>query len=111
VTLHKEISFEDEICQYLAAHGWLYAAGDAAKYDRARALFPDDVLAWVQATQPKAWEPLVANHGSRAGNTLLDRLRGQLDQRGTLDVLRHGVELLGVRQPLKLAEFRPAFSS
>jgi hypothetical protein len=25
-------------------------------YDRARALFPADVLAWVQATQPQAWE-------------------------------------------------------
>jgi hypothetical protein len=49
---HKEISFENEICDYLAAHGWLYAEGDAAKYDRARALFPADVLAWVQATQP-----------------------------------------------------------
>ena len=23
--LHKEISFESEICQHLADHGWLYA--------------------------------------------------------------------------------------
>jgi type I restriction enzyme R subunit len=35
-------------------------------------------------------------------------LRAQLDQRGTLDVLRRGVELLGLRQPIKLAEFKPA---
>ena len=110
MSLHKEISFEGDICDHLAAHGWFYAAGDAAKYDRARALFPDDVLAWVQAAQPKEWEALVANHGARSGDTLLDRLRAQLDQRGTLDVLRHGIELLGVRQPLKLAEFKPAFS-
>ncbi len=110
MSLHKEISFEGDICDHLAAHGWFYAAGDAAKYDRARALFPDDVLAWVQTAQPKAWEALVANHGARSGDTLLDRLRAQLDQRGTLDVLRHGIELLGVRQPLKLAEFKPAFS-
>jgi type I restriction enzyme R subunit len=110
VTLHREINFETEICERLGAHGWLYTAGDAEKYDRARALFGDDVLAWVQATQPKAWETLVANHAARAGETLLDRLRVQLDKRGTLDVLRHGVELLGVRQPLKLAEFRPALS-
>ena len=32
------------------------ATDDAAKYDRTRALFPEDVFAWVQATQPKAWE-------------------------------------------------------
>jgi type I restriction enzyme, R subunit len=110
VSLHKEISFEDEICDSLAARGWLHAAGDAAKYDRSRALFPDDLLAWVKEAQPDAWKALDANHGARAADTLLDRVRAQLDQRGTLDVLRHGVELLGVRQPLGLAQFKPAFS-
>ncbi|MDP1646193.1 MAG: type I restriction endonuclease [Thiobacillus sp.] len=110
MSLHKEISFETEICQHLADHGWLYADGDAAGYDRARALFPADVLAWVQATQPKAWETLTKNHGAQAGETLLTRLRDQLDQRGTLDVLRHGIELLGLKAPLKLAEFKPALA-
>ncbi|MFE8604832.1 type I restriction endonuclease subunit R [Archangium violaceum] len=110
MSLHKEISFESEICAHLAAHGWLYYKGDAADYDQARALFPADVLAWVQATQPKAWETLTKNHGGKAEETLLNRLRDQLDQRGTLDVLRHGIELLGLKQPLKLAEFKPALA-
>ena len=108
MSLHKEISFENEICEHLGANGWLYAEGDAAGYDRARALFPTDVLAWVQAAQPKAWETLTQNHGAHAGETLLSRLRDQIDQRGTLDVLRQGIELLGLKQPLKLAEFKPA---
>jgi hypothetical protein len=34
MSLHKEINFESEICQHLAANGWLYAEGDAANYDR-----------------------------------------------------------------------------
>jgi type I restriction enzyme R subunit len=110
MSLHKEIHFESEICAHLAANGWLYADGDAATYDRARALFPADVLAWVQATQPKAWDVLVKNHGAKAAETLLARLRDQLDQRGTLDVLRHGVELLGLKQALKIAEFKPALA-
>lgn len=110
MSLHKEISFETEICQHLATHGWLYTEGDATGYDRARALFPADVLAWTKATQPQAWETLVKNHGDKAGETLLARLRDQLDQRGTLDVMRHGVELLGLKQPLKLAEFKPALA-
>jgi type I restriction enzyme R subunit len=38
----------------MADHGWLYTESDAAGYDRARALFPADVVAWVQASQPKA---------------------------------------------------------
>ena len=67
MSLHKEISFETEICQHLAASGWLHAEGDAAGYDRARALFPADVLAWVRATQPQAWDTLTKNHGAQAG--------------------------------------------
>jgi type I restriction enzyme, R subunit len=110
MSLHKEIAFETEICQHLAAHGWLHADGDAALYDRALALLPADVLAWVQATQPTAWDALTKNHGAKAGDTLLARLRDQLNQRGTLDVLRHGIELLGLRAPLKLAEFKPALA-
>src|SRR5690348_15454031 len=93
VNLHTEIHFEDDICAHLAAHGWLYDAKDAAHYDRARALFPSDVIAWVQATQPDAWETLAKNHGATAEAVLLDRLRKQLDERGTLEVLRHGVEM------------------
>jgi type I restriction enzyme R subunit len=110
MSIHKEISFEDEICKYLASNGWLYAEDDAAGYDRARALLPADVLAWVQITQPKAWETLTKNHGSKAEETLLTRLRDQLDQRGTLDVLRHGIEMLGFKSPLSLAQFKPALA-
>ena len=110
MSLHKEINFEIEICEHLAANGWLYADGDAAKYDRARALFPEDVLAWVQATQPKAWEAIAKNHGAHAAETLLTRLRDQIDQRGTLDVLRHGIEMLGLREKLSLAQFKPALA-
>jgi type I restriction enzyme R subunit len=110
VELHKEISFETEICHTLSDNGWLYADGDAAKYDRLRAAFPDDVVAWVQETQPKAWDAVIKTHGPQASNILLNRLRDSLDQRGTLDVLRHGFEMIGMRHPLKLAEFKPALS-
>ena len=98
MSLHKEISFETEICEYLGANGWLYAEGDAAAYDRSRALFPADVLAWMQATQPEAWEVLAKNHGAQAGEVLLARLREQIDQRGTLDVPRHAIDLLQERR-------------
>jgi len=110
VSVHKEISFESEICDHLGAHGWLYAEGDAAHYDRARALFPADVIVWVQSAQPKAWEALIKNHGAKAEEALLNRLREQLDQRGTLNVLRHGLELHGVRTPILLAQFKPSLA-
>lgn len=110
MTLHKEISFENEICDYLAANGWLYAEDDAKLYDRARALFPADVIAWVQDTQPKAWEALTKNHGAAAEAVLLDRVRKSLDDRGTLHVLRHGIDLLGLKQTLVLSQFKPALA-
>ena len=106
--LHQEISFESDVCTVLAANGWLYQVGDAQNYDRARALFPADLIAWVQATQPKAWEALQKSHGAAAEATLLDRVRKSLDDRGTLDVLRTGIELIGLRAPLALAQFKPA---
>lgn len=102
---HKEIGFEDVICVHLAANGWAYAQGDAALYDRPRALFPADLVAWFNDTQPKAWAEACQKHGEAK---LLDRIRTQLDQRGALDVLRAGVEVMGLRAPLSLAQFRPA---
>jgi type I restriction enzyme S subunit len=87
-----------EICAHLAAHGWLYARRRRPLRPPPRAV-PRRRVAWVQATQPKAWETLTKNHGANAAETLLDPLREQLDQRGTLDVLRHGIELLGAQRP------------
>jgi len=110
MNLHKEINFETDICDHLAARGWLYAEGDAKGYDRARALFPLDVISWIQATQPKAWDTLTKNHGTQTEAVLLDRLRKSLDDRGTLDVLRHGFEMIGLRQSITLSQFKPALA-
>ena len=111
MSTYKEVSFEREICEHLAANGWLYAEGDAAGYDRLRAMFPADLLVWVQATQPRSWELLSKNHGARAAEVLVTRLRSQLDQRGTLEVLRTGIELLGLREKVQLAAWAPAFGA
>ena len=110
MSLHHEISFETEICGHLAANGWLYSEGDAKDYDRPRALFPADVITWVQDTQPKAWEALTKNHGTQATEILLQRLRDSIDQRGTLAILRHGIEMMGLRESLALAQFKPALA-
>jgi type I restriction enzyme R subunit len=45
--------YPPESCAHLPAHGWLYADGDIARYDRGLALFPTDALASVQSTQPQ----------------------------------------------------------
>ncbi|MCE1226247.1 MAG: DEAD/DEAH box helicase family protein [Geobacteraceae bacterium] len=110
INIHKEINLESEICSHLAANGWLYAEGDAAGYDRTRALFPTDLIAWIQASNPDAWQTLSKNQGAATEATVLDRIRKQIDDRGTLDVIRHGVDLLGLRRKLDLAQFKPALA-
>tara|TARA_R110002074_G_scaffold402322_1_gene606920 strand:- start:3887 stop:7003 length:3117 start_codon:yes stop_codon:yes gene_type:complete len=110
MSIHKELAFEDEICAVMSTQGWLFNEGDAADYDRARALFPADVITWVKETQPEAWERLEASNGVAAEAVLLDRLRRTLDDRGTLEVLRQGIELMGQRQPIALCQFKPALA-
>ncbi|MCD9028569.1 DEAD/DEAH box helicase family protein [Luteimonas sp. BDR2-5] len=110
MNLHQEHHFEREICAHLAGNGWLYAEGDAAQYDRTHALFLPDLLAWIEATQPDSWQALSKTHGPQLGQRLAERIRKNLDERGTLDVLRRGVEMLGLKGPLSLVQFKPALA-
>lgn len=110
MNLHQEHHFEAEICQHLGANGWLYAEGDAALCDRIHGLFVPDLLAWVEATQPDSFQRLTKTHGAGLAGVLAERVRKNLNERGTLDVLRRGVEMLGLKEPLALAQFKPALA-
>ena len=72
-------------------------------------LYEPDLIAWLKETQPESWEVLQKNHGEQASRMIGERIRKNLDTRGTLDVLRRGIEMIGLRQPLVLAQFKPAF--
>ncbi|MEY2342769.1 type I restriction endonuclease subunit R [Acidithiobacillus sp. IBUN Pt1247-S3] len=115
--IHTESRLESEICADMAALGWLYTPPDAShispdapRYDREHALFPDDLHAWIEASQPDAWARIVKTHGANAMNEVVDRLRKTLDTHGTLHVLRHGFEMLGLRHPVSVVQFRPALA-
>src|SRR4051794_35235471 len=53
-----EKAFEEEICAHLAANGWLYSPTGVG-YDKTRALFAEDVFAWLESTQPAEWMKVV----------------------------------------------------
>jgi type I restriction enzyme, R subunit len=61
-SLHQEIHFEAEICSHLAAHGWLHDEGAAGAFDTGSGLYPPDLLAWLQASQPDSWQRLHKTH-------------------------------------------------
>ena len=110
MSVHRELALEDEICTDLAAAGWLYDPADASRYDRAQALFVDDVVGWIKASQPKAWEAIEKSHGSAAPKVIAERLRKALDSQGTLAVLREGFDMIGLRQPIAMCQFKPALA-
>lgn len=110
-----EFAFETEICDWLVAHGGYQTVkignqqGPHTDYDPARGLDTTALFAFIGATQAAAWERLVKLYGGDrdgAQRALADRLARQIDERGAVDVLRHGVVDHGVT--LQLAYFRPA---
>ncbi len=102
-----ERSFEGEIEASLVERGG-YAKGDPQTFDRELGLDPGEVFVFVEATQPDAWRELTTRHGGAgaARTGFVRRLAKELDERGTVDVLRHGVTDLSVE--LRLAFFKPA---
>ena len=62
----------------------------------------------MQTVHKEAWDSLVKNHGSAAADPLLSRLRQCVDSIGTLHVLRHRFDVLGLRKELRMAQFKPA---
>ena len=90
---HHEIHLEEYVVSRLTEQGWL--EGTTAGYDTERALFTEDVVAWVQQTQPEKWEKLVATNGNAAEQILLDRLVKAIEKEGTAKVLRRGFSVAG----------------
>lgn len=109
-SLHKELHFEAAICEHLSTNGWLFVEGDAENYDKQNALYMPDLLAWLESTQPDSLLRLNKTHGAATAKNLAERVRKNLNERGTLDVLRRGVELLGLTKPLSLAQFKPSLA-
>jgi type I restriction enzyme R subunit len=103
-TAHRETYFEQYIVKQLAARGW--QVGDSSNYDQNNALYPDDLVTWVQVTQPKRWEKLVASNADKATATLMDRLAQALSKEGTVHVLRRGIKLAGAGE-ISLSEGLP----
>lgn len=100
----SEAAFETAIESVLLTNG--YTRIDGKNFDRERAIFPAEALAFIQATQTKVWEKLEALHGNQTGVRVLESLCKWLDTHGVLTTLRHGFKCFG--KTLRIAFFRPA---
>ncbi len=101
---HSEAAFETVIEAHLLQHGYTPIAPDT--FDRARAIFPETLLAFIRETQPKEWAKLEALHGEKTGEQILSDVCKWMDQNGALATLRHGFKCYG--RTLHAAFFKAA---
>lgn len=113
----SEWAFESAICESLVTSGGYTAVkvGNAADRDNDfsadLALDTAELFSFIGATQPEEWEKVRKSHSSpdEAPRAFATRLAKELDSRGTVDVLRHGIVYAGhEKAEIRLAYFRPA---
>ena len=106
MSITRESAFEESIESDLIADGW--STVDPSGYDKSLGLLADELIAFVQASQPKAWQQLVTRHGgeSMARARFLTTVADAINHRGTISVLREPVKDTGV--PVRLCFFKPA---
>ena len=102
--MHKEENFEDTLDRELQELCG-YTKGNSDDYDPETALFPKEIIAFIQETQPKAWSRLANTSGGNTEQNIIDSLVKELKSRGMLDVLRNGFKCYG--RKLKVAYFQP----
>jgi len=102
--MHRESNFEQSIEQSLLLHGG-YVKGDPPAYDKKLAIFPDEVVAFVQDTQPDFWERFSALNNGNAKAVLIESLVRELRTKGMLTILRSGFKCFG--KTVRMAFFAP----
>mgnify|MGYP000863434666 FL=1 len=102
--MHTEQHFENEIEHSLLTEGG-YQQGSAKDYEKSTALFPADVVAFIQTTQPKLWARLEMLFKDKAQDELIKALNQELNIKGSLNVLRNGFRV--ANRTAKMAYFAP----
>ena len=113
-----ETVFQADIVTQMQAHGW--QLGHASGYTAETALYEQDVLDFVQTTQPQEWEKFCRTFPIDSERHFIEALVKQLNKAdehstdrasrtyGTLGVLRHGLKIRNAR--FSLCQFKPEHS-
>src|SRR5690625_851598 len=73
-----ELTFQNEVIDEMLAAGW--RKGHSQNYDRETALYPQDLIGFVQETQTKEWEKFCQIHSSNPEQAFINRVVKQLDK-------------------------------
>jgi len=113
-----ETTFQADIITQMQAHGW--QLGNPSDYTAETALYEQDVLDFVQSTQPQEWQKFCRTFPIDSERHFISALIKQLNKAdehstdqasrtyGTLGVLRHGLKIRNAR--FSLCQFKPEHS-
>jgi type I restriction enzyme R subunit len=99
-----EKKFEEHIEQHLLNSG--YHKERPENYNKDLCLIPSELIGFIQTTQPEQWQKLEKQLKADTARQLWDRVKKEIDSKGTLEVLRKGIQTRGCK--FKLAYFQPA---
>ncbi|WP_302140996.1 type I restriction endonuclease subunit R [Halomonas alkalicola] len=99
----REAQFQQDIIEAMVAGGW--KAGTARGYDRTTALYTEDLLGYVREAWPERWEKFCKANPQAPESVFVQKVVRELERAGTLEVLRHGFKVPGVR--FDLCSFQP----
>jgi len=111
----NELTFQNEMIDQMIVNGWMLGKPDG--YNRKLALYKEDVVGFVQDTQPKEWAKFSKLYPGNTEGKFLERVARQLNKAdshathstlrtfGTLGVLRHAIKDRGCR--FRLCQFKP----
>jgi len=99
----RETQFQQDIIEAMTAAGWL--TGPASGYDRASALYTEDLLGYVQEAWPERWEKFCKANPQAPETVFVSKVVRELERSGTLELLRHGFKVPGVK--FDLCSFQP----
>ena len=99
----RERFFQSDIIADLQSQDWL--VGKASGYDPANAVYTEDLVSYFQEAWPERWEKFCQSNPQNPEKVLVQKAVRALEKKGTLDVLRHGFKVPGVK--IDLCSFKP----
>lgn len=101
---YLEQDFEEHIEEHLLKSG--YHKRQPEDYDKDLCLIPDEVIRFIQSSQPKKYKNLQKQYGDDTNSKLCYNLAQEISKRGALHVLRKGFKDRGQR--FQFAYYKPS---
>lgn len=102
----SEKRFESDIESAFLSEG--YRKISRNEYDAESMLFPDILVEFISKSQPKEWQRYTKYYGVNAKEKLVRRFNDSVYSRGLLDVLKNGLDDLGIHLNLCFSNLNPA---